>query len=171
MGRKKAEYEWERKKGESSEAYTAFKLYYQMGAKRSCSKVAQSLLKSRVLITGWCSKWDWVERARAYDNELARQEFAEACNAVKKMNEQQAQIGLLIQKKALEALKEMKSKELYPKLLLQYLVQGAGLERKSRESDIEIRVSGKEKEINETDYADDGLTEALRNSAKKVWDE
>lgn len=171
MGRKKAEYEWERKKGESSEAYTAFKLYYQMGAKRSCSKVAQSLLKSRVLITGWCSKWDWVERARAYDNELARQEFAEACNAIKKMNEQQAQIGLLIQKKALEALKEMKSKELYPKLLLQYLVQGAGLERKARDSDVEIKTGNREKEINETDYADDGLTEALRNSAKKVWDE
>lgn len=171
MGRKKAEYEWERKKGESSEAYTAFKLYYQMGAKRSCSKVAQSLLKSRVLITGWCSKWDWVERARAYDNELARQEFVEACNAIKKMNKQQAQIGLLIQKKALEALREMKSKELYPKLLLQYLVQGAGLERKARDSDVEIKTGNKEKEINETDYADDGLTEALRNSAKKVWDE
>lgn len=171
MGRRRAEYEWERKKGESSEAYTAFKLYYQMGAKRSCSKVAQSLLKSRVLITGWCSKWDWVERSRAYDNELARQEFAEACNAVKKMNEQQAQIGLLIQKKALEALKKMKSKELYPKLLLQYLVQGAGLERKARDSDVEIKTGNKEKEINETDYADDGLTEALRNSAKKVWDE
>lgn len=148
MGRKKAEYEWERKKGESSEAYTAFKLYYKMGAKRSCSKVAQSLLKSRVLITGWCSKWDWVERARAYDNELARQEFAEACNAVKKMNEQQAQIGLLIQKKALEALKEMKSKELYPKLLLQYLVQGAGLERKSRESDIDMKVNIEQGEMN-----------------------
>ncbi len=148
MGRKKAEYEWERKKGESSEAYTAFKLYYQMGAKRSCSKVAQSLLKSRVLITGWCGKWNWVERARAYDNELARQEFAEACNAVKKMNEQQAQIGLLIQKKALEALKEMKSKELYPKLLLQYLVQGAGLERKSRESDIDMKVNIEQSEIN-----------------------
>lgn len=148
MGRRRAEYEWERKKGESSEAYTAFKLYYQMGAKRSCSKVAQSLLKSRVLITGWCSKWDWVERARAYDNELARQEFAEACNAIKKMNEQQAQIGLLIQKKALEALKEMKSKELYPKLLLQYLVQGAGLERKSRESDIDMKVNIEQGEMN-----------------------
>lgn len=171
MGRKKAEYEWERKKGESSEAYAAFKLYYQMGDKRSCAKVAKNLGRSNTLISGWCSKWDWVERARAYDNELARQEFAEACNAIKKMNEQQAQIGLLIQKKALEALKEMKSKELYPKLLLQYLVQGAGLERKARDSDVEIKTGNKEKEINETDYADDGLTEALRNSAKKVWDE
>lgn len=171
MGRRRAEYEWERKKGESSEAYTAFKLYYQMGDKRSCAKVAKNLGRSNTLISGWCSKWDWVERARAYDNELARQEFAEACNAIKKMNEQQAQIGLLIQKKALEALKEMKSKELYPKLLLQYLVQGAGLERKARDSDVEIKTGNKEKEINETDYADDGLTEALRNSAKKVWDE
>nr|DAV62174.1 MAG TPA: hypothetical protein [Caudoviricetes sp.] len=171
MGRKKAEYEWERKKGESSESYAAFKLYYQMGDKRSCAKVAKNLGRSNTLISGWCSKWDWVERARAYDNELARQEFAEACNAIKKMNEQQAQIGLLIQKKALEALKEMKSKELYPKLLLQYLVQGAGLERKARDSDVEIKTGNKEKEINETDYADDGLTEALRNSAKKVWDE
>lgn len=171
MGRRRAEYEWERKKGESSESYAAFKLYYQMGDKRSCAKVAKNLGRSNTLISGWCSKWDWVERARAYDNELARQEFAEACNAIKKMNEQQAQIGLLIQKKALEALKEMKSKELYPKLLLQYLVQGAGLERKARDSDVEIKTGNKEKEINETDYADDGLTEALRNSAKKVWDE
>lgn len=99
MGRRRAECEWERKKGESSEAYAAFKLYYQMGDKRSCTRVVQKLNKSRALITGWCGKWNWVERARAYDNELARQEFAEACNAVKKMNEQQAQIGLLIQKK------------------------------------------------------------------------
>lgn len=148
MGRRRAEYEWERKKGESSEAYAAFKLYYQMGDKRSCTRVVQKLNKSRALITGWCSKWDWVERARAYDNELARQEFAEACNAIKKMNEQQAQIGLLIQKKALEALKEMKSNELYPKLLLQYLVQGAGLERKSRESDIDMRVNIEQGEMN-----------------------
>lgn len=148
MGRKKAEYEWERKKGESSEAYAAFKLYYKMGDKRSCTRVVQKLNKSRALITGWCGKWNWVERARAYDNELARQEFAEACNAVKKMNEQQAQIGLLIQKKALEALKEMKSKELYPKLLLQYLVQGAGLERKSRESDIDMKVNIEQSEMN-----------------------
>nr|DAU74763.1 MAG TPA: hypothetical protein [Caudoviricetes sp.] len=119
-----------------------------MGDKRSCTRVVQKLNKSRALITGWCGKWDWVERARAYDNELARQEFAEACNAVKKMNEQQAQIGLLIQKKALEALKEMKSKELYPKLLLQYLVQGAGLERKSRESDIDMKVNIEQGEMN-----------------------
>lgn len=42
MGRKKAEYEWERKKGESSESYAAFKLYYQMGDKRSCAKVAKT---------------------------------------------------------------------------------------------------------------------------------
>lgn len=148
MGRRRAEYEWERKKGESSEAYAAFKIYYQMGDKRSCVKVAKNLGRSTTLITGWCSKWDWVERSRAYDNELARQEFAEACNAVKKMNEQQAQIGLLIQKKALEALKEMKSKELYPKLLLQYLVQGAGLERKSRESDIDMKVNIEQGEMN-----------------------
>lgn len=148
MGRRRAEYEWERKKGESSEAYAAFKIYYQMGDKRSCVKVAKNLGRSTTLITGWCSKWDWVERSRAYDNELARQEFAEACNAVKKMNEQQAQIGLLIQKKALEALKEMKSKELYPKILLQYLVQGAGLERKSRESDIDMKVNIEQGEMN-----------------------
>lgn len=148
MGRRRAEYEWERKKGESSEAYAAFKIYYQMGDKRSCVKVAKNLGRSTTLITGWCSKWNWVERARAYDNELARQEFAEACNAIKKMNEQQAQIGLLIQKKALEALKEMKSNELYPKLLLQYLVQGAGLERKSRESDIDMKVNIEQSEMN-----------------------
>lgn len=42
----------------------------------------------------------------------------------------------------------MKSKELYPKLLLQYLVQGAGLERKSRESDIDMKVNIEQGEMN-----------------------
>ena len=47
------------------------------------------------------------------------------------------QIGLLVQKKAIEALKELKAKELYPKLLLQYLVEGARLERRARVSGVE----------------------------------
>lgn len=86
------------------------------------------------------------------------------------MNQQQAQIGLLVQKKAIEALKELKTKELYPKLLLQYLVEGAGLERKARVSDVESYREKVDVSVN-GEYADDGLTEALNNSAKKVWEE
>ena len=167
---RETEGKWYRQKGESEQAYEAFKMYYKMGTKRSCMKVAKELGRSGTLITGWCSKWDWVERSRAYDNALEKEAFKSACDAIKKMNQQQAQIGLLVQKKAIEALKELKTKELYPKLLLQYLVEGAGLERKARVSDVESYREKVDVFVN-GEYADDGLTEALNNSAKKVWEE
>lgn len=134
---KETEGEWYRKKDESEQAYEAFKVYYKMGTERSCVKVARILGKSDTLITGWCSRWNWVERSRAYDNALEKEAFKSACDEIRKMNQQQAQIGLLVQKKAIEALKELKAKELYPKLLLQYLVEGARLERRARVSEVE----------------------------------
>lgn len=134
---KETEGEWYRKKDESEQAYEAFKVYYKMGTERSCVKVARTLGKSDTLITGWCSRWNWVERSRAYDNALEKEAFKSACDEIRKMNQQQAQIGLLVQKKAIEALKELKAKELYPKLLLQYLVEGARLERRARASSME----------------------------------
>lgn len=62
--------EWERREGESSQAYAAFQEYLRT---RSCSKVAQNLSKSRQLITGWSSKYEWVKRSTAYDNSLMQE--------------------------------------------------------------------------------------------------
>lgn len=57
---------WERQPKESAPAWEAFVLYRDMGYRRSTAKVAQALGKTKKLIDGWCSRWNWVARADAY---------------------------------------------------------------------------------------------------------
>lgn len=57
-------------RGESAEAYEAARLYFEMAANRSQEAVAQKLSKSRQLLGRWSTKWNWAERAAAYDQHL-----------------------------------------------------------------------------------------------------
>jgi hypothetical protein len=75
---------WERQPGESSRAYEAARLYFEMGPGRSLVAVGQKVGKSRGLIERWSARWNWRERAAGYDRHLAaiemdarRQAFAE----------------------------------------------------------------------------------------------
>ena len=61
-------------RGESAEAYEAAKLYFEMAANRSQEAVGQKLAKSRQLLSRWSAKWNWAERARAYDAWIVEQE-------------------------------------------------------------------------------------------------
>lgn len=71
---------WERRDDESGPAWEAFALYRDMGpGRRSTGQVRTELRKSQRLIDGWCAKYRWVERCRAYD----RHEDAAAVDAYK----------------------------------------------------------------------------------------
>lgn len=61
-------------RGESAEAYEAAKLYFELAANRSQEAVSQKLGKSRQLLSRWSAKWNWAERARAYDAYVAAEE-------------------------------------------------------------------------------------------------
>jgi hypothetical protein len=70
---------WGRQPGESSAAWAAFWEYveqpYKRGlTRRSLRKCAEAVGKSNRLVFGWSDKYGWVERARDYDNHIARQE-------------------------------------------------------------------------------------------------
>jgi hypothetical protein len=58
---------FERRDGETAQAYEAARVYFDMRAERSIMAVTQKLAKSRTLISRWSRNWNWVERARAYD--------------------------------------------------------------------------------------------------------
>lgn len=163
------EFPWERQPGEGEEAYEAFSLYYKAGLKRSLRKTAESLGKNRALLERWSRRWNWVERAREYDNALVREEYQSTVDSIKKMNKQQASIGLMLQQKGLEALKKLNISKMDAKELLQFLIQGSNIERRARLSDVNMHIKQKEHEENSTEYADDGLSAALENAAKKVW--
>jgi hypothetical protein len=63
---------WQRHTGESNAAHEAFRVYLDLGPNRSIRAVAAILGKHRTLIGRWSSRWDWVERARAYDRRVDR---------------------------------------------------------------------------------------------------
>lgn len=95
---------WERQFNESHQAFEAFHEYCLLGAKRTQAKVAAKLGKSTHLMDRWSSKWKWRERARAYDNELVRQEIDEKRAEIAEMRKRQIDTGRFLQSKALDAL-------------------------------------------------------------------
>lgn len=123
---------WERQKGESSQAFEAFSIYRDKGPDRSIRAVAQELDKSRQLLGRWSTQWEWVERARAYDNELDRQARIAAIKDVKDMRKRQTKTGVFMQKKALEALEKLKPDDLDVNAIIRLISEGAKLESGNR---------------------------------------
>ncbi len=64
-------WQWDRQRYESSKAFAAFSSYLDLGPSRSSERVAKEYGKSRALIQRWCTRYHWVERARAYDDRNA----------------------------------------------------------------------------------------------------
>jgi hypothetical protein len=64
---------WDRLPEERDKPYTAFQVYLNLGVSRSLLKVAAELSKSEALIKRWSAEFGWVERARAFDADLAYQ--------------------------------------------------------------------------------------------------
>ena len=123
---------WERQKGESEQAYEAFSIYRDLGLQRSNAKVCERLSKSRQLISRWKSRYDWDERARAYDNDLAKKAHAEAVKDLKDMTKRHTKIAVQMQKKALEALENLKVDDMTPRDIKEYIKIATELERLNR---------------------------------------
>jgi len=84
------EHFWERHPGETSKAYAAFCIYRDMGVERSYRKVLQVMDRTIGTIQEWTTKWQWVDRAAAYDDHLDRIKRKKAEQAIEKMIERQA---------------------------------------------------------------------------------
>jgi hypothetical protein len=73
---------WEKQRGESAKAFSAFVLYRDLRAERSLTKVVRILYEtgtptSRSQLGEWSARWNWVERADAFDRDedkVAREE-------------------------------------------------------------------------------------------------
>ena len=62
---------------EGARAHEAALVYFRMGACRSHAQVAERLQKQVRLMARWSKRWSWVERAAAYDEQVARQQQQE----------------------------------------------------------------------------------------------
>lgn len=143
---------WERQVGESGQAYEAFAIYRDEGKSRTVSAVVKRLKKSRSLIDRWKARWNWEERAIAYDNDVERKAKEEAIKERKTMLSRHIKIAMQVQKKALQALDNLDVKEMSPKDIKEYIRMATDLERLSRTFNIEKQ---EEEEANkETSLAD-----------------
>lgn len=71
-GHKSAEVKpWERQEGESDKAFAAFRIYLEMGSKRSIAAVSQECTKSVSLIKRWSKRWSWQVRVRKHTDSVA----------------------------------------------------------------------------------------------------
>lgn len=133
---------WERQPGEPPKAYAAFCFYRDLPpAERSLRAVADKVYGNRSdrkrqqvpgQIAKWSTRWRWVERARAWDDEQDRQAREEQVRAVREMRERHAREAVVLQQKALARLKAMNPEELSPSDVLRYFIEAAKLERISR---------------------------------------
>ena len=58
---------WLRRRRESRVAYAAAQVYFELPGKRSIEEAARRCKKHESLLGDWSTKYDWVERAKAYD--------------------------------------------------------------------------------------------------------
>jgi len=68
---------YERLPNESSKAYNAFAVYRDIGPTRSIQKVGKRLVKNHIALGRLSKKYNWVERAKAYDLYMDREKMKE----------------------------------------------------------------------------------------------
>lgn len=123
---------WERQKGESEKAFEAFVTYRDMGTKRSLRAVCEKLGKSKTLIDRWSSDKDWVERVRAYDNDIEKEARAKVIRDRKAMTTRHINIAMQLQAKAVEALAGLEVEDMSPKDIREFIKMATDLERLNR---------------------------------------
>lgn len=157
---KEAEAPWEQQPNESAKAFEAFAIYRDMGADRSIRAVARRLGKSKTQIEKWSRAHDWVERVRAYDRNLDREARAEAVKNIKQMTKRHIGIAMNLQKKALDALKDLDPDSLTPKMLLAFLSKATEIERLNRLAEAGMDESGLKDADSETEIIIEGDDDA-----------
>ena len=131
---------WERQPGESTKAYAAFCVYRDLGTERSLEKAGQTLDKPRTRkwLGEWSAKYNWLERAMAYDDYLERKKREEKEKAILEMAERHARLAMAFQQRIAQRLQEIDPAELSPADMARWLDIATKLERLSRGEPTEI---------------------------------
>ena len=108
--------------------------------------IRDRLNKSLTLIGKWSSRYNWPERARAYDRDLDRQAHAQAVREVRSMTNRHIRIAMQLQAKALEALEQLNVATLSPKMQLAFLAKATEIERMNRLSAAGMDDSGQQRD-------------------------
>jgi hypothetical protein len=142
---------WFKQPEETSRQYAAFCLYRDMGPSRSIQKVAQKRTgggphTSR--LKEWSNKYQWVNRAIAYDEHIDQIIIVSQEEELKKMVARHTREAELFQSKVHERLENIDPDELKPHELIKWYETAVKIERISRGVPEKI-IREETKEVNE----------------------
>ena len=121
--------QWDRREGESAQAYSAFATYRDMGSTRSLAKVGQKLGKSKTLMDRWSSRWEWVWRCEQYDTAMEQQRLRDRATELQQAKDRQARMAAVMLQKALEKLQALHPDDIPPGVMVQMVKVASDLER------------------------------------------
>jgi hypothetical protein len=124
---------WDRRDGETSQAYAAFRQYRDLGPSRRVDRMSNV---SVITVQRWSARWDWVARATAWDDEQAMIEDSERLDALRNMHRthQTAARGLLAV--ALRALRSLDPETMTAADVVRLVDLGTQLERRTLEQSV-----------------------------------
>ncbi len=119
---------WDRRDGETSRAYLAFRQYRDLGPTRSLAKLDATTSNNA---RNWITRWDWVARATAWDDAQHMAEDAERLESLRSMHRVHAAAGRALMRAALEALRDLNIQGLSAAEIATLARLGAQLERET----------------------------------------
>jgi hypothetical protein len=87
---------WDRRSGESKQAFHSFGVYRDLGPTRSLAKAAKALGKAEGTLEQQSTKYGWVERAEAWDFHVDRERQEARVEEERRSVTQQIQLGRLL---------------------------------------------------------------------------
>lgn len=161
---------WAPQKGETSAGFQAFAAYRdQSPSKRSIAATARALGRDASVLRALSAKFNWVDRALAFDAWLDARAVEELARGRTLMRQEHAEVAVMARGKIMARLKKLDPDEMSVRDLAAMLDLSVKLERQARgEPDRKVEVSG---EINVVDTLSADERRNLMSEALAVLNE
>jgi hypothetical protein len=119
---------WDRREGETAQAYAAFRVYRDLGPLRTVDKM---MGVARTSAQRWSRRWDWQARAVAWDDSVHQEEDRARLEAIRTMHSTHQAAGRAAMAKALQVLNALKPSDVPATAAARLLEVGARLEERT----------------------------------------
>jgi hypothetical protein len=124
---------WDRRDGETSRAYAAFRAFRDLGPTRTVERV---MSEGRSAYR-WCGQWDWHARATAWDDAQHMTEDAERLEAIRTMHRTHRVAARAAMTIALQALRQLQPEIMTASEVVRLLDVAQRLERQTLTTSVE----------------------------------
>jgi hypothetical protein len=103
---------WDKRRNETPKAFAAFVRYRDAGVSRSLRKLAREGVSPQAQLQEWSARYDWVDRAGAWDTQLDRERQAEQIDELRQMQRRHTVLATQMMQKAIEKIRNIDAERL-----------------------------------------------------------